>query len=129
MIFVIDWYLDNVRMVNLLLLVAAITCLTANFVARRPKIIRRTRRILIWIYLIFVNMCYAVILNIKDDVRVSIATTIFTILLIGLVGAIIWKPEGDDKLPPDDGAWASRFALWLDERIVRYKTRHGKGTV
>lgn len=124
-----DFYSDHARLINLILLFVAIVGLTMNFVARRSKMIRRTRRVQIWVYLIFINMWYGTYLNLRDDIRISVATTILTVLLIGLVGSLIWKPDGDDKLPPRDGAWFNRFVVWLDGKVIEYKTRHGRETV
>lgn len=116
---------DSVRWVNLGLLLLIVVGLIANLVARREKINRRTRRIMVWIIAIFINFLYGTADNLQDSIRVNPAVILATILLLGLTGAIIWHPDGDDQLPPNDNSLTTRALEWLDERVKQYKAERG----
>lgn len=118
------WYLEHARGINFLLLVLIIAALTANIIARRKKANRRTRRIMMWIYAIFLNFAYGTADNLHDHVRVNPPVLVGTALLAGLLVAILWRPEGDDETPPHDNAIGTRFSLWLDHKVLEYKSRH-----
>lgn len=120
------WYLEHARALNFGLLVLIIAGLTANIVARRKKAHRRARRIMMWIYLIFLNFAYGTADNLHDGIRINPPVIVATGLLAGLLIAILWRPDGDDAKPPDDGALGTKFTLWLDHKVREYKTRHGK---
>lgn len=119
----IDYYSQNTRLINFVLLFLVIVGFSATIISRRSKAIRRVRRITMWVYLIFLNFSYGTADNIHDHIRVNPPVIISTFLLLGLLLSIIWKPEGDDCLPPDDGAMGSRFAAWLDTKVLAYKAR------
>lgn len=126
MTMLIDFYVENARAVNFILLIGVIAGLTATIIVRRQKATRRVRRIMMWIYLIFVNFAYGTADNLHDHIRINPPVIVSTLLLVGLLGSILWTPPGDDERPPHDGAFGTRFTIWLDNKVVRYKTRHGK---
>lgn len=114
-------YEDYARQINIVLLALCLGGLVANMIVRRPHLMRRTRRVLGWIILIFINFVYGYSIAIREHRTFNASVLVATLLLAGLLVALLWHPDGDEKPPPYDGAVTSRFLLWLDERVRVYK--------
>lgn len=119
----IHMYLDNARVINFVLLILVIAGFTMVILVRRDRATRRTRRVMMWIYLIFVNFAYATADNLHDKIRVNPPVVVSTILLVCLGLAMLWQPEGDDKFPPNDGSLGTRLLEWFDSKVRAYKAR------
>ena len=119
----IHMYLDNARLINFVLLIAVIAGITTIILVRRDKATRRTRRVMMWIYLIFINFAYATADNLHDNIRINPPVVLSTILLVCLGASMIWQPDGDDRYPPEDGSVGSRLIKWLDLKVRAYKAR------
>lgn len=113
-----------VRLLNLILVACAVAGMTHDFVVRRDRVTRRVRRIMMWIYLVLLNMGYATAINVWADAPLTLAVQIFPFLLTGLVASLIWNPPGDDLRPIDGGkSFWDVFVLWLDRRVREWKAR------
>lgn len=121
----------HIRMTALILLVLCIAALTATIIIRRNKATRRVRRITLWVFLFLCICCYGIADNIQDDIRVSITSYLSAACFLGMLLSMIWHPQGDNRLPNEDGAVGSRFIIWLDRQVRRYKAEHpaGRGTL
>lgn len=119
----IEFYTDNARLINFVLLIAVIAGFTTVILTRRRKATRRVRRVMMWVYLIFINFAYGTADNLRDGIRVNPPVVVATFLLAGLLVSLAWRPDGDDKLPPDDGSVGSRFIEWVDSHVRAYKAR------
>jgi hypothetical protein len=126
MALILAYYTGHGRTINMILLVLIIAGYTTNMIVRRDKTIRRTRRIGGWLFMMMCNFVYAYSFSIREHRPYNAAVGISTVIMLGTIVAIIWHPDGDNRPPPNDGAWTNRFMFWLDERVRSFKARHRK---
>lgn len=118
-------YTEAARYINMGLLIIVIAGFSANMIVRRSKTPRRTRRIGWNLFVLLCTFVYGYSVSIKLNRPYNDAVGIGTVVLVCTIAAIVWHPEGDDKLPPHDGALTNRFMFWLDKKVRDWKSRHG----
>lgn len=119
-------YKDHARTINLVLVILCLAGLTMNMILRWRIMNRRTRRILTWIYLIFINFAYGYTIVIKEHRPFNLSVLLASVLLSGLFVALMWHPEGDEKPLGYDNSLGTKFLTWLDECVRSLKRRHGE---
>lgn len=122
----IEFYQDQARYFNLVILFFVICCLTATIVYRRPHVPRRTRRIVMWVYFFLLICMYVIADDIQDEIRLNAAVYLTTGCFMGMLISMLWHPEGDDRTPPDDNSLGTRLLAWLDREV---RDRKSKQTV
>lgn len=116
---------DYIRLLNCVIAAGCVAAMTAGLLIRRHKLTRRVRRISWVFHLFLVNIAYGSgYLYSKHDIPINPPTVTTMLILCILVIALIWHPDGDDKLPPDDGALTNRFMVWFDGWVRSTKARH-----
>lgn len=119
-------YIDHARQINLILILACIAGLTTNMIVRWRIVNRRTRRILSWIYAIFLNFAYGYIITIQQHRPFNPSVLIATVCLTGLFISMLWHPDGDEKRMFEDNSLGSRILIWIDHHVRALKARRGK---
>lgn len=116
-----------IRWFNLAFAVMALSGLTMNMIVRRERINRRTRRLMFWVYGLFLYTAYGSGVSIQNDAPITSVTYLITIVLFGFILALIWHPDGDDLKPPNDGSigqWFFNLFNHVGLQVKGYYNRH-----
>lgn len=92
------------RITAMVLSMAGLAALGSTMITKRDKVPRRIRRVTMWVYGMLMYIAYGSGVALERDTPISPATWIGVGVLLGLVVSLVWRPDGDDRLPPDDGS-------------------------